>query len=163
MEFLSKRKFRNVCHVVWLRFMTVTKLVGNIVSIMISLYCYGYNQVNYVPSSLGTIYATVYFTLSCIDTFTEAIILYKVRNFLNTKNVNFTPLNFKIKHTEPIKWLIVLQSMFFLFITTSGILEFKFLVRIYGIDFTQFLMVFSLIYSGISILHLISFMLFVSR
>jgi predicted nuclease with RNAse H fold len=43
MEFLSKQKFRNVCHVIWLRLMTVTKMLGNVVSIMISLYCYGYN------------------------------------------------------------------------------------------------------------------------
>jgi len=88
--------------------MTVTKLVGNIISIMISLYCYEYNQVKLIPSSLGIIYATVYFTLSVIDIFTDAVILCKLRNFLVKKSVNFTPTNFKIKHTEPIKWLIVL-------------------------------------------------------
>ena len=105
----------------------------------------------------------MYFTLSVVDIFTETVILCKLRNFLRKKNGNFSPNNFKVKHTEALKWLIVLQSMFFLFITTSGILEFKFLVRIYNIDFTYFLMIFSLVYSGISILHFMSFMLFIKR
>ena len=140
--------------------MTFIKITGSFVSLIVSLYCFWYNKITLQPMALGMIYATVYFSLSLIDILTETLILYKLYAFLK---LNETSVISKIQHTEAIKWILVLQSLFFLFITTTGILEFNFLVRIYGIDFTKFLLLFSLSYSIVSISHVISFIIFTKR
>ena len=114
----------NYCHIIFLKWMTLIKIASDIFSITLSLAMLIVRIMT--KQNVMIAYSVIYLALSFIDIITCVILFRRLTVYEAQKKLNPHSITFQIKKdNELIKWSLVTNLLFYVFITVSFFLNIR--------------------------------------
>lgn len=159
---LRRAKLSNYCHIIFLRWMTLVKIASDIFSMTLSLAMLIVRIMT--KQNVMIAYSVIYLALSFIDLITCIVLFRRLTVYEAKKQQNPHSITFQIKKdNEFIKWSLVSNLLFYVFITVSFFLNIREFHETVPQGVMELMISFAIIYCLLGLIHFASFLLFKSK
>ena len=122
---MRRTHVRSTCHVIWLKMMTIVKIISNIIALNLSIVCLVFKKDIMTNVNLNNvrvyndqfIYNLIYLSLSFIDAITCIVLLRKLTYYQALVRLNPGGLKYLISGTEVIKWILLVLLILYFFLS----------------------------------------------